>query len=126
MLAQLLKTFLSVREVWGLIPGPVKLDTVSPTACLRCDVSLDLCCPGAEPRGWSRHSLHASANYREYNEDILCSKSILEFRLIATVYACFTNSRATLRAQYRVFTKNAIEATPVVSPVLIFTYIKFF
>ena len=33
-----LKTFLSMREVWGSIPGQGKLNTVSPTACLRCDV----------------------------------------------------------------------------------------
>ena len=28
----------------------VKSDTVSPTACHRCDVSSELCCPGTEPR----------------------------------------------------------------------------
>ena len=27
-----------MREIWGLIPGPVKLDTLSPTARHRCDV----------------------------------------------------------------------------------------
>ena len=35
-LAQLLSTKLSVREVWGLRPGLVKSDTVSPTARHRC------------------------------------------------------------------------------------------
>ena len=27
----------------------------------RCDVASELCCPGAEPRRWIRHSLHSSA-----------------------------------------------------------------
>ena len=34
------------RETLGSISGPVKLETVSPTACYCCDVSLELCCPG--------------------------------------------------------------------------------
>ena len=51
-LAQLSTTSLSVREVWGSIPGPVKSDTVSPTARHRCDVSSELCSPGAKPRRW--------------------------------------------------------------------------
>ena len=49
---QLLSTLPSVREVWGSIPGPVKSGTVSPTARYRCDVPLDLCCPGAMRRRW--------------------------------------------------------------------------
>ena len=48
-------------NVWDSIPGPVKSDTVSSTDRHRCDVSSELCCPGAEPRNGSRHSLHASA-----------------------------------------------------------------
>ena len=43
----------SVLEAWGSIPGPVKLDTVSPTIRHRCDVSSELCCPGAKPRRWA-------------------------------------------------------------------------
>ena len=39
-LAQLLS--LSVWELQGSISGPVKLDTVSPTALHRCDVSSEL------------------------------------------------------------------------------------
>ena len=35
------------------IPGPVKSDTVSPTARHRCNVTLELCCPGAKPRRWA-------------------------------------------------------------------------
>ena len=31
---------------------PVKSDTVSSTAHNRCDISLELCCPGAQPRRW--------------------------------------------------------------------------
>ena len=42
------KTLLSVQEVWSLIPGTVKVDAVSPTACQRCEVSSELCCPALE------------------------------------------------------------------------------
>ena len=37
----------------GSIPGTMKSDTVSPTARHRCDVSSELCCPGANPRKWT-------------------------------------------------------------------------
>ena len=49
------KTSLSVRKVcgFGSIHGPVKFDTVSPTARHRCDVSSKLCWPGAQPRRWA-------------------------------------------------------------------------
>ena len=43
-----LKTLLTVREVWGSIPGTVKSDTVSPTARHCGDVSSELYSPGAE------------------------------------------------------------------------------
>ena len=46
------KCALSVREVWDSIPGPVK-SAVSPTTRHRCDVSSELCCPGAKPRRWA-------------------------------------------------------------------------
>ena len=36
----------------GSIPGAGQIGTLSPTARHRCDVSLDLCCPGAMPRRW--------------------------------------------------------------------------
>ena len=49
----IVKILLLVRKVGGLIPGPVKLDTVSPTARHRCDVSSELCCPGAKPQRWA-------------------------------------------------------------------------
>ena len=39
-LAQLLSSLVSVRKVLSSIPGPVKSDTVSPTARHRCDVSV--------------------------------------------------------------------------------------
>ena len=42
-------TFLSVPEILGSITGPVKSDTVSPTAEHRCDVTPELCWPGAKP-----------------------------------------------------------------------------
>ena len=35
---------------------------VSPKARHRCDVSSELFCPGANPRRWPRHSLHAWRN----------------------------------------------------------------
>ena len=41
-------TSLSVREVWGSVPGPVKSDTVSPTARHRCDISSEF--EAASPR----------------------------------------------------------------------------
>ena len=44
------KTSLSARQIMGFIPGPVKTDKLSPTARHRCDVSSELCCPGAKPR----------------------------------------------------------------------------
>ena len=53
LLAQLFKTSLSVREVWVSITGAVKSDTVSPTARHHCDVSSELCCPGAKSRSWA-------------------------------------------------------------------------
>ena len=55
------ETSLFVREVQGSITGPVKLDTGSLTARHLCDVSSELCCPGADRGDGSRHSLHASA-----------------------------------------------------------------
>ena len=47
------KTLLSVREVWGSNRGSVISDTESPTACRRCSVSLELCRLGAKPRRWA-------------------------------------------------------------------------
>ena len=51
--AHLLSVSLSVREVWGLIPRLVKLDTVSSTTRYRWSVYSKLCCPSAKPRRWS-------------------------------------------------------------------------
>ena len=47
-MARLLKTPLSVREVWGSISVPV----TSPTARLHCDVSSERRSPGAKSRKW--------------------------------------------------------------------------
>ena len=44
------KTVLSVREVWGSIPGSVKSNTVSLTTRHRCDVSSELRYPSDKPR----------------------------------------------------------------------------
>ena len=60
-LVQLLRRLLSVQEVWGLIPRPVKSDTVSATACHRCGASPEMRCPGANCVDGPRHSLHDSA-----------------------------------------------------------------
>ena len=35
------------------LPGTGQIGTVSPTARLRCDVSSELCSPGAKPRRWA-------------------------------------------------------------------------
>ena len=43
-------TSLLVREVWVSIPGKIKSDTVSPQARYRCNVSSNLCSPGAKSR----------------------------------------------------------------------------
>ena len=40
----------SKQPVVGLIPGSVKSETVSPTACQHCDVSSELCYSSAKPR----------------------------------------------------------------------------
>ena len=50
-------------EIWASILGPVKSDAMSPKARRRCNVSSELCCPGAKQRieFLPRHSLHASA-----------------------------------------------------------------
>ena len=39
---------LSKQEVWYSIPGPVEFGTVSSMTRHRCDVSSELCCPGAK------------------------------------------------------------------------------
>ena len=31
----------------------------------------ELCCPGPKQRKWPRHSLHAVAPYRKYDEDLI-------------------------------------------------------
>ena len=51
--AQLLNTSLSVREVLGSIPGPIKSNTAWTMACNSSDVSLELCCSGAKPQRWT-------------------------------------------------------------------------
>ena len=55
----------------GTILGPVESDSGPPSARHHCDVSSELCYPGAKLRRWTRHSLHASAKYREYNENLM-------------------------------------------------------
>ena len=45
------KMSLSMREVWGLPPESVKLDTVSPSTHHRCDVSSEL--SHAKPWRWA-------------------------------------------------------------------------
>ena len=37
----------------------------------RCDVSSELCCPGADSRRWISLLVARSACYREYNEDLI-------------------------------------------------------
>ena len=58
------------REVWGSNLGPVKSDTVLPTARHRCDISSnEAVLPGRNDAEMGpANSLHASAYYSEYNE----------------------------------------------------------
>ena len=58
------------REVRGSNLGPVKSDTVLPTARHRCDISLKgAVLPGRNDAEMGpANSLHASAYYSEYNE----------------------------------------------------------
>ena len=58
------------REVWGSNLGPVKSDTVLPTARHRCDISWNgAVLPGRNDAEMGpANSLHASAYYSEYNE----------------------------------------------------------
>ena len=58
--SSVVKHSLLVREVWGSIPGPVKSNTVQPTARHRCDVSSELCCSVAKKRRW--HTLRYGAS----------------------------------------------------------------
>ena len=60
----------SVRKVWGLIPGPVK-STQCRQRLATVATFLRSCVAQALSRGdGPRNSLHASANYGEYNEDL--------------------------------------------------------
>ena len=65
------KRRLSVREVWGSIPGPVK--SAQCRQRLATVVTfLRSCVAQALSRGdGPRNSLHASAYYGEYNEDLI-------------------------------------------------------
>ena len=65
------KRSLSVRKVWGLIPGPVKL-TQCRQRLATVATFLRSCVAQALSRGdGPRNSLHASARYDEYNEDLI-------------------------------------------------------
>ena len=54
-----------------MIPGFVKSNLESPAARHRCDVSSELCFPGAKPRIWAHHLLHVSASYDEFNDGMM-------------------------------------------------------
>ena len=69
--SSVVKSMLSVREVWGLIPGPVKLAQCRQRLATVATF-LRSCVTQALSRGdGPRNSLHASALYREYNEDLI-------------------------------------------------------
>ena len=51
--SSVVKRTLSVSEVYGLIPGLVKSNTVSQTARHCFNVCVELCCPGAKQRRWA-------------------------------------------------------------------------
>ena len=65
------KRTLSVREVWGSIPGPVKSAQCRQRLATGATF-LRSCVAQALSRGdGPRLSLHASAQYGEYNEDLI-------------------------------------------------------
>ena len=69
--SSLAKRTLSVREVWGSIPGPVKS-----TQCRQRLATVATFLPSSVAQALSRgddsrNSLHASAQYGEYNEDLI-------------------------------------------------------
>ena len=70
VITQLLKMSLSMWKVGGSIPRPVKsdIDTVQPAARHRCDVSSELCCPGARSRGRAPPLVATLRYYSECNE----------------------------------------------------------
>ena len=67
-------TSLLVREVWGSRPGPVKSDIVSPGTrhhgCFLRTLKLN-CLMALSGENGPRYSLHALAEYREYNEGLI-------------------------------------------------------
>ena len=90
------KRTLSVREVWGSIPGPVKsaqcrqrLATVA--TFLRSRVAQALS-RGDGPR----NSLHASAYYGEYNEDLIWYEKSTKLVFFCKMLAVFSLGGALL------------------------------
>ena len=64
-------TLLSVRKVMGSILRSIESDTVSPTLSTAVTL-LRSCVAQALSRGdGPRHSLHASAQHREYNKNLI-------------------------------------------------------
>ena len=63
--------WLIVHEIWGSIPGPIKLDTVSPRARTATTFLRSCVAHALSREDEPRHSLHASAQYRDYNEDLI-------------------------------------------------------
>ena len=55
------RTSLLVQRSGVQLPGRSNQITLSPTAATLFSSS-KLCCPGAKPRRWARHSLHARRN----------------------------------------------------------------
>ena len=77
LLVLVVTTSISVQEVWGSRPGPVKSDTVLPGIRHRGYFlrTSKLGCLGAQRR--KRAPLHALAEYREYNEGLIFLDFIL-------------------------------------------------
>ena len=57
---------------------------MSQTARFRCNVSSELCCPGAKRRNWARYSLHASTECRSYDEDLIFLHFLLSVWLLCS------------------------------------------
>ena len=99
----LLRKICDCFEVWGSNLGPVKSDTVLPTARHCCDISSKgAVLPGHNDAEMGpANSLHATAYYSEYNERF-------DFDIVLSF--CFTFSRLAARTLLQTAINDAIAA----------------
>ena len=65
------KPVLSVREVWGSIPGPIKLSESCQRLAIVATFVRSRVAQTLSRGDGLRHWLHASVYYGEYNEDLI-------------------------------------------------------